>query len=269
MKHKINTFATLTLFLAVIFSASADLNDGLISAWTFDDGRADDQINKNDGKITKAKVVKGKFLQALEFNGKDSFVNIPHHKSMESIEKALSVSAWVNIKEFVQPNHAGIVVKGNSIGWNQNYAFRIATRDADQLTWAVPKQGAEGNFNTDNVAKVDEWTFVCLTADGKDIKAYVGTNGKNLKEVGTKAQDAPYQTRDGEPVEIGVGRARGGTRGNDIFFKGIIDEVYLWGGRALSEDEIQQLADGDRPTNVVMSVDRTDKLSTIWAKIKK
>ena len=47
------------------------------------------------------------------------------------------------------------------------------------------------------------------------------------------------------------------------------DEVYLWGGRALSEDEIQQLADGDRPTNVVMSVDRTDKLSTIWAKIKK
>ena len=57
MKHKINTFATLTLFLAVIFSASADLNDGLISAWTFDDGRADDQINKNDGKITKAKVV--------------------------------------------------------------------------------------------------------------------------------------------------------------------------------------------------------------------
>ena len=54
-----------------------------------------------------------------------------------------------------------------------------------------------------------------------------------------------------------------------VLFKGIIDEVYLWGGRALSEDEIQQLADGERPTNVVMSVDRTDKLSTIWAKIKK
>lgn len=269
MKPKITILIIAILFSAVVFPASADLNDGLISAWTFDDGKANDLINKNNGKITKAKVVDGKFLKGLEFNGKDSFVNVPHHKSMESIEKGLSVSAWVNIKEFVQPNHAGIVVKGNSIGWNQNYAFRIATRNVNQLTWAVPKQGAEGNFNTADVAKVDEWTFVCLTADGKDIKAYVGTNGKNLKEVGTKPQAAPYQPRAGEPVEIGVGRARGGTKGNDIFFKGIIDEVYLWGGRALSEDEIKKLADGDRPTNVVMSVNHLDKLSTIWAKLKK
>ena len=57
MKPKITILIIAILFSAVVFPASADLNDGLISAWTFDDGKANDLINKNNGKITKAKFV--------------------------------------------------------------------------------------------------------------------------------------------------------------------------------------------------------------------
>lgn len=260
--------AILCLTVGFGFCVQADLNDDLISAWTFDDGTANDAVNNNDGEINGAEVVDGKFSKALDFNGEDAFVRIPHDPSMETIVDGLTVSAWIFIRSFPQPNHAAVVFKGQKIGWSQDYAFRIATRDVNQLTWAVPKPGAEGNFNTDNSANAEEWTFVCLTADGSMLKGYTATEGGGLTEVGSTAQAAPYQARVDEPVEIGVGRARGGTIGNDIFFDGIIDEVYLWGGRALPEDEIELLASGERPSLAILSVEASGKLATLWGRIK-
>ncbi len=253
--------------LVVGLYAQADLDGDLISAWTFDDGSAKDAVGNNDGVINGADVVDGKFFKALDFNGADSFVRIEHDASMEPIVDGMTISAWVFIRSFPQPNHAGIVVKGNKIGWSQDYAFRMATREVNQLTWAVPKPGAEGNFNTDGSANADEWTFVCLTADGAMLRAYVAVEGGDLKEVGSNVQAAPYQARLDEPVEIGVGRARGGTIGNDIFFDGIIDEVYLW-SRALAEDEIAELAAGARPSKIAVSVEPAAKLATVWGSNK-
>lgn len=253
--------------LAFGFSIQADLNGDLISAWTFDDGKANDAVGNNDGEINGATVTDGRFHKGLDFNGDDAFVQIPHDASMEAIVDEMTVSAWVFIRTFPQPNHAGIVFKGVKIGWSQDYAFRIATREENQLTWAVPKPGAEGNFNTDGSASAGEWTFCCLTADGTMLRGYTAPEGGDLREVGNRAQAAPYQARPDEPVEIGVGRARGGTVGNDIFFDGLIDEVYLW-SRALSEDEIAELAAGTRPSLAEYAVRPGQKLITFWGNIK-
>lgn len=57
----------------------------------------------------------------------------------------------------------------------------------------------------------------------------------------------------------------GGTVGNDAFFDGIIDEVYLW-DRALSEDEVTELATGGRPS--ATAVEAAGKLSTLWGEVK-
>lgn len=258
--------ATFCFSLVIGLYAQADLDGDLISAWTFDDGSAKDAVGSNHGEINGAEVIDGRFFKGLDFNGDDAFVRIEHDPSMEAIVDGMTISAWVFIRTFPQPNHAGIVVKGTKIGWSQDYAFRIATRDVNQLTWAVPKPGAEGNFNTDNSANADEWTFVCLTADGTMTRAYVAVEG-DLQEVGNRGQAAPYQARIDEPVEIGVGRARGGTIGNDIFFDGLIDEVYLW-SRALSEDEIAELAAGTRPSKIATAVEPAGKLAIVWGSIK-
>ena len=261
-------FLPLCLMWTFNLFVKADLNEDLISAWTFDDGTANDAVGNNDGEINGATVTNGKFAKALDFNGVDAFVRIPHDPSMEAIVDGLSASAWVFIRSFPQPNHAAIVFKGQKIGWSQDYAFRIATREENQLTWAVPKPGTEGNFNTDGAAEAGEWTLVCLTADGTMLRGYTAAESGELREVGSLGQAAPYQARVGEPVEIGVGRARDGVVGNDIFFDGIIDEVYLW-SRALSQDEIAELAGGERPSNIATAVDSNGKLASLWGKIKK
>ena len=117
-------FVSFCLLIGTIY-AYADLADGLISAWTFDDGTAKDCVGNNDGKINGGvEVVDGKFGKALSFNGKDGFVQVPHDKSLEAIAESLSVSAWIYVRSF--NNHAAIIFKGEKIGWTNNYAFRIA-----------------------------------------------------------------------------------------------------------------------------------------------
>jgi hypothetical protein len=69
---------------------------------------------------------------------------------------------------------------------------------------------------------------------------------------------------EGKPVEIGVGRGVDGTAGNDVYFNGMIDEIYIW-ERGLSEDEIQKLAQGSRPS---LSIDSMGKLAISWGAIK-
>ena len=120
-----------------------------------------------------------------------------------------------------------------------------------------------------DVIEPDKWFFVCLTADGKEAVGYVAGEDGKVKippsgEGNPKALAAPYLTESGLPIEIGVAKLANGT--TDGFFDGIIDEVYLW-DRALSEDEIAQLAQGTRP-NFSNLVEPGGKLSTLWGIIK-
>ena len=62
------------------------------------------------------------------------------------------------------------------------------------------------------------------------------------------------------------GRGIGGNDGNDTFLDGIIDDVIIW-DRALSEDEVAELASGTRPEKA-LAVKAEGKLTTSWGKVK-
>jgi len=223
----------------------ANLEDGLISAWTFDDGNTKDWEGKNHGEIKGGvEVVDGKFAKGLSFNGDDGHIQIPHDASMEVIADGFTVSAWLQPIAGVNGN-SGIVTKGKGSGWGIQYSFKITVN-----WWGVSNKGVEGYFNASGALnKPDKWVFACLTADGKEAIGHAAEEGGKVEiraagEGNPKVIAAPYLTEPDYPIEIGVARLAGGN--TDAYFKGIIDEVYLW-DRALSEDEVAQLAKGDRP----------------------
>ena len=51
-----------------------------------------------------------------------------------------------------------------------------------------------------------------------------------------------------------------------MFLDGIIDDIIIW-DRALSEDEVADLASGKRPDKA-LAVKAEDKLTTTWRKVK-
>ena len=280
MKH-ICLFFILAL---MIFSANsyAELADGLVSVWNFDDGTANDSIGSNDGELVNgASAINAEFGMALNLDnpenpatGEDTgqYVSIPSSSSLEKENGIFSVSLWVYVNTGGGRNHAGMFFKGNKVGWGDHFMVRMCTTSDTNMTWGSCWAGSEGWFATDNVYAVEEWVHVAYVVDGSEATAYVTSSVTGDTVVPASGQanpreiETPLLTFPERPVEIGVGRQVGGNAGNDFWIDGMIDEVYFW-ERALSEDEVKELAGGALLGTV--AVEAQGKLATTWAQVKK
>ena len=76
----------ISLILTGISDAKVDLNTA-VGMWLFDEGSGniakDSSGNGNDGQLTNGpKWVQGRFVRALEFDGKDDYVKISSSASL-------------------------------------------------------------------------------------------------------------------------------------------------------------------------------------------
>ena len=268
----------------MVFSANsyAELEDGLVSAWNFDDGSANDSVGSNDGEfVNGASTTGAEFGMALTLEnpenpatGEDTgqYVAIPSSPSLEKENGIFSVSLWVYVNTGGGRNHAAMFFKGNKVGWGDHFMIRMCTTSDTNMTWGSCWAGSEGWFATNDVYEVEEWVHVAYVVDGEEATAYVTSSVTGDTVVPASGQSnpraitTPLLTFPERPVELGVGRQVGGTAGNDFWIDGMIDEVYFW-ERALSEDEVKELAGGALLGAV--AVEAQGKLATTWAHIKK
>ncbi len=272
MKLLISILAVTILVFGVTTSLRADLNDGVIAAWTFDDGKVTDAVGKAHGELFKAaKIVgNGKFGKALDVDGSDETrADIEFNDDLEAaIEEPHTVSMWLYVRNGA--NHAG-VWKGEKIGWGAHFTFRLVTTNNTTMTFGTTTGGAQNYFHAENCIELEKWYHVCQVADGKQAFAYVTADGDKLTlppSARNNPHPAPtlYNLFPDRPLELGAGRGIGGNDGNDMFLDALIDDVIIW-NRALSEDEVADLASGARP-NKALAVKAEGKLTTIWGKVK-
>ncbi len=272
MKLFISILAMSALAIGITISASADLNDGVVAAWTFDDGKVTDAIGDAHGELFKAaKIIsKGKFGKALDVDGsQDTRADVEFNPALEKvIEGAHTVSYWLYVRNGA--NHSG-VWKGEKVGWGDHFTFRMVTTSSTGLTWGTCSKGAENWFATDGAIEADKWFHLCQTADGEEAIGYVTPEGGKTEipvsgQGNPKAAAEPYNLFPDRPLEMGAGRQIGGNQGNDTFLDGIIDDVIIW-DRALSEDEVKELGSGERPEKA-LAVKAEGKLATTWGKVK-
>ncbi len=279
--RKITLFFVIAL-VALGANSYAELSDGLVSAWNFDDGTANDSISGNDGEfVNGASTINAEFGLALNLDNPENpatgentgqYVQIPSDASLERDDGVFSVALWAYMRTDGGRNHAGLFFKGEKVGWGPNFMVRMCTTNATNLTWGSCWEGTEGWFATDNVYAEEEWIHVAYVVDGAEAKAYVTSSVTGDTVVPASGQDnpkaitTPILTFPDSPVELGVGRQVGGNAGNDFWIDGMIDEVYFW-ERALSEDEVKELAGG--AVLGAVSVEAQGKLTTSWGHIKR
>jgi len=79
------------------------INDGLVGYWSFDEGSGttahDSSGNHNDGTIYGANWTDGKFGKALSFDGNDDNVTVPGSPSLNNISDAITITAWMKLKQ--------------------------------------------------------------------------------------------------------------------------------------------------------------------------
>jgi fibronectin type 3 domain-containing protein len=196
---------------------------GLVAGYTFDAGAGtvatDLSGNGNNGTISGATWVAGKFGGGLQFNGSGAVVQIPASASL-NVGSAITMAAWI------QP--ASIQSGWRTIMQKQADAYFLNASNSNGNNF--PAGGATTGSATNVVsatsaAAVGAWTHVALTYDGSVMRLYV-----NGTQVATRNAGGVVQSTT-SPLWIGGNQPYG------EYFSGVIDEVEVY-NRALSAAEI-------------------------------
>ena len=188
---------------------------GLIAYWKFDEGSGtlvdDSSGNGNDGTVRGANWTTGRLGNALAFDGKDDWVDIPGLL----FDGDFTIEVWVKLTGTI--SNADAIVGQEGAGQDINF-------HGARLRLYAP-----GNKIVAKTATAAElWTHYAITRSEDRLTLY--HNG---------IQDATGTwTGDFVPEAIG--------RGNAGYLSGVIDEVRLY-DRALSPSEIEADMDATQP----------------------
>jgi len=249
---------TITFFLAVIaitgFNAPVAqsqeaeyVTDGLIGFWTMDEediqGNTVKDVsgNNNHGKMEgNLKIIAGKIEEALSFDGKDDFIDLPDLGN----EVAVSVDLWA-IASQPFPDIRGLLSTFDPPQWKAGSVhFKFENNQIDILK--------NGGGRIQVPAKPDVWYHVGYTCDTKADELTLYVNGEAIDTV--RAGVVPNNL-----TSLRIGSEHEGR-----FFPGILDEVRLY-NRALTEDEMSQNFEVTANELAVRSVGR---LAIRWGALK-
>jgi len=225
------------LVLNIVLAGPAGAADpDLVGWWRFDEGSgtvATDFSGKgNDGTLTgDSHYVAGKIGMAMEFDGIDDFVEVPHDESLMA-ETEVTVMAWINTPRHLGPDGElwqGILSKSND---PRSYSFY--TDSSGVLHFSVTSGGAYvGPVSTGQVP-LNEWVHVCAMVIGGQQQFYIDGEDAGLSGSGIVlgAEDT---------ANVVIGRTQeGATRS----FLGRIDDprIYM---RGLTQEEVQRAMLGE------------------------
>ena len=205
--------------------------------------------NNNNGIITGAKWVEGKFGKALKFNGaanddkEVNYVEIKDSKSLQIID-SITIEAWVNPTDV---DCGYVLLKKNSYGGPKfvggTYEFYLEV-GGQQIVNKVAEKVIPG-----------VWQHFAVVYDGKDMRQYL--NGELLL---SKPQAGTIKV---SSDNVYIGNSFGWHASGAKNFIGIIDEVRL-SDVARTVDEIKESMKG-----YSSAVNPGEKLAINWGQIKK
>ena len=222
-------FTILILSIALTGTAKAADPD-LVGWWRFDEGSGTTAVdfsgNGNDGTlIGDSHYVAGKIGMALEFDGIDDFVDVPHDESL-MVGAEVTVMAWIHTSRHGGPGTEGwqgIIAKSNG---PRSYSFY--TESGGGLHFSTTSGGAfVGTVSTGRVP-LDEWAHVCAMVIGGEHQYYI--NGEDAGRSGSGIVLGEEDT-----ANVVIGRTQEGASRS---FLGMIDDprIYM---RGLTQEEVQ------------------------------
>jgi hypothetical protein len=210
------------------YSGYAGPTSGLMS-WYTAEGNANDAVGGNNGiAVAGVTYAQGEVGQAFNFNGVDSYIQVPNTLALESPH--ISVEAWVNA---TNPHLGGYILdKGDNGSLLPSYSLSMGSGSglvfevSDGTTYADSPDAGPGIWD-------GNWHHVVGTYDGATIRLYV-----DGAEVGN-----------GTPTNIAIAYDLPNT--NDLFigsyagqdrfdFNGLVDELSVY-NRALSAADVQAI----------------------------
>ncbi len=256
MKQLFSCAVLIALMLITAGYATADLAEGLVVYFTFDNvnGKTvvDDSGNGLDADvIANTEFVKGKYGDAIRITkeGPDC-VNVPAAEELK-IEGEITMAAWIN-QDAWNNNSQWFDKNCHNGGEHSSYGIGIFG-DGASFNMFLGTGNSRPTLNMPHALDAKTWHHVVGTYDGSTMKVYV--DGEVAAE---QEQKFDFTGTNDQDLRIGCSK----DRPQYTFENGSIDEAAVW-RRALSEDEIQEIANEG-----FLAVSPLDKTATTWGSIK-
>jgi hypothetical protein len=208
----------------------------MAALWMFDEGAGDvagDASPKRaHGKIQGAVWAKGQTGGALDFNGKDSYVEVAEAKDLDLTEGRFTIAAWISPRTFGDGGGGRIVDHGGGSDGGGGWTLQLYSPRGDQKLMFQVNNNASVYTSDSGIIKLNTWQHVAMTFERGTVTFYEDGEKKGEQ----RGVPAPRSAR--APVRIGM-RATDLQKG----FDGLIDEVriYPW---ALNADQVKDAMKG-------------------------
>lgn len=265
VKRRVLMWRFLSLASVLVLTAnaySAGIDKSVILYLPFEEGKGnttkDYSDSKMDGALVKdPKWVEGRFGMAIEFNGKDNYVEVPFDVNAHVDKGELSLCAWVKVFAVNTDAHGQtrqpIIMKGAGGMWE----FALYIYDAwgaGQSYWQCGGAGVTEPNTAGNIEK-GKWHAVCSTFKLKGMtRVYV--DGKLVIEDGG---------RNGDICRTGTRPVRIASREDGQFLNAAVDEVRIY-DRELSAAEVAATMQAPLGS---LAVRPQGRLATRWAQLKR
>jgi len=238
----------------------------LYAYWPFDQSTTVKDIAGNsDGKIIgEPQIVPGKYGQAIEFDGKDDYVDLTVLKGFGSHLGTFSVDFWLKTGD--TPDWTTLfktLTDGSSMGWaiDLNRSAKPGFALAKGVTHFYVRDESGKHLPAEINAPIydNKWHhigWVVEDASSNTCKIYIDGKEEEVEygDVKTPTDYVDFQ----HPVYLGTANNRGNL---ERFCPATVDEFRIY-TRALTEVEIQQNLESGA------AVESSGKLSVMWGELK-
>ncbi len=236
----------------------------LAGVWFFDEGKGntvkDHSGNGNDGTIEgDPKWIDSDLGPALEFDGKDDYLEIPHSDTVNVGENDFTLVAWLN--PAAPGDGKGIISKG-AWCWNGGWILDIGDTGPGAIRLETSANGSDNGsiISPAGTMEVNTWQFVAASVT-RDADSFIYRDGE---EVAVKVIKGNDLTQEAYPLLMGCllecNKLPGG------FFSVSITHVALFNGVALTFEETEMIRELGLET--ILPVSPKAKLATAWGKLK-
>ena len=244
----------LLLLISISFFLLGDTNaqvtNGLVADYSFNNGDAKDDAGTNDGFVFGATLTADRFgnaNSAYSFNGTSS-INCGNSIEIQSLVTSFSVSAWFKRSSF---SSSFEVIAAKWDNYIASEHFFLATTSNFHFAWATAGSDANAGVADPTVLSVDTWHHVVMTwnTDGTH-KIYLDGILTTISILTPHVMDITT------PVDFFIGAQSTSYRN----FNGQIDDVKVF-NRDISSTEVTDLFTAENPLTASISENKNSTFS--------
>ncbi len=232
-----NNFGTTVGHLWSFTTEKAPLPSGIVAHWKLDEQTGsiihDSSKNGNNGTMVNMNDEawdEGILGSALQFDGIDDYVQVPHNPSIDFSDQDFSISFW--LKQTVVDRHMRYIIKGTHASPGTGKRYEVFHHSSNVVRFSIDDDAIKSRIEVPNTNFVTgEWVHVvAIRATASDqllLYANVNLEGSASDDTGDISQN--------EDLFLGVSPDEENTN-----FAGFLDDIRIY-NYALDITQIQEI----------------------------